>query len=58
MPTSKPSRVKHDTYKSSTTEFVRDDLCAARVPSGLSRLKVTYGQLQRRPAVWGPRQDT
>ena len=55
MPTSKPSRVKYATYKKAADEFVSADLRASRVPSGLDRLKVTYGSLGRRPRVWGPR---
>ena len=55
MPTSKPSRVKFDTYKKADDEFVSTDLRADRIPSGLNRLKVTYGSLNRRPHVWGPR---
>ena len=55
MPTSKPSRVKFGTYKKADDEFVSANLCASRVPSGLDRLKVTYGSLGRRRRVWGPR---
>jgi len=55
MPTSKPSRVKYDTYKKADDEFVNADLRASRIPSGLDRLKVTYGSLGRRRHVWGPR---
>ena len=54
MPTSKPSCVKFGTYKKADDEFVSANLCARRVPSGLDRLKVTYGLLGRRTHVWGP----
>ena len=57
MPSSKPSRVKYDTYKKADDEFVRDDYQPHRIPSGLDRLKVTYGRLARRPDAWGPRSD-
>ena len=55
MPTSKPSRIKYGAYKKADDEFVSADLCARKIPSGLDRLKVTYGSLNRRPHVWGPR---
>ena len=55
MPASKPSCIKFGTYKKADNEFVSADLCASRVPSGLDRLKVTYGSLGQRPHVWGPR---
>ena len=58
MPTSKPSRVKYGTYKKADDEFVTADLRASRIPSGLDRLKVTYGSLGRRRHVWGPRSLT
>ena len=55
MPTSKPLRVKYAAYKKADDEFVSADLRADRIPSGLDRLKVTYGSLGRRPRAWGPR---
>ena len=58
MPTSKPSRVRHATYKKADDEFVSADLQTSRIPSGLGRLKVTYRSLDRRPRVWGPRSLT
>ena len=54
MPTSKPSRVKYATYRKADDEFVRADYHVSRITSGLDRLKVTYGNLHRRPEVWGP----
>ena len=54
MPTSKPSRVKYSAYRKADNEFVPADCHASRIPSGLDRLKVTYGNLRRRPEVWGP----
>ena len=53
MPTSKPSRVKYATYRKADDEFVRADYHTSRIPPGLNRLKVTYGNLSRRPKVWG-----
>ena len=54
-PTAKPVSVAYGRYRKADDEFVREDLCAGRVPSGLERLKVTYGRLGRRPRFWGPR---
>ena len=58
IPTSKPSRVKYATYKKANDEFIREDYHTHRIPSGLDRLKVTYGRLARRPDVWGPGLET
>ena len=55
MPTSKPDSVSYGLYRKADDEFVRGDLCASRVPTGLERLKVTYGRLGRRRRFWGPR---
>ena len=55
MPTAKPASVAYGRYRKADDEFVRGDLRASRVPSGLERLKVTYGRLGRRPRFWGPR---
>ena len=55
MPTVKPGSESCGSYRKADNEFVRGDLCAGRVPSGLERLKVSYGRLGRRPRHWGPR---
>ena len=57
MSTSKPLRVKYAAYRKAEDEFVRADYHTSRIPSGLDRLKVTYGSLSRRPEVWGPHID-
>jgi hypothetical protein len=54
-PFSKPSRTKYQSYKSSPTEFVVENLQQTAIPSGLDRLKITYGTLPRRSFTWGPR---
>jgi len=54
-PFSKPSKTKYLSYKSSLTEFVPANLQPTAIPSGLDRLKITYGSLARRSSVWGPR---
>ena len=54
MPTSKPSRVKYVVYRKADDDFVRENYNASKLPSSLDRLKVTYGNLSRRPEVWGP----
>ena len=54
MPTTKPSSESYGRYCKADDEFVRGDLRASRIPSGLERLKVSYGRLGRRPRVWGP----
>jgi hypothetical protein len=54
VPLSKPSKTKYQAYKKSDEEFKSENLLPHAIPSGLERLKVTYGSLQRRPSVWGP----
>ena len=54
-PFSKPSRTKYQSYKSSSSEFVTENLQPKAIQSGLDRLKITYGQLHRRSSPWGPR---
>jgi hypothetical protein len=41
-PFSKPSKTKYQSYKSSSTEYVKEHLRATEVPSSLERLKITY----------------
>ena len=53
-PFSKPSRTKFQSYKSSSTEFVSENLLPTEIRSGLDRLKITYGRLHRRSYQWGP----
>ena len=53
-PFSKPSSTTYKTYKSANDEFIYQNLLPHAIPSSLDRLKVTYGSLPRRPAVWGP----
>ena len=53
-PFSKPSRTKYQSYKSSDKEYVKANYQQAAIPSGLERLKITYGQLDKRSVVWGP----
>ena len=53
-PLSKPPRTKYQTYKTSHDEFIPENLSPIAIPLGLKHLKVTYGQLSRRPLVWGP----
>ena len=54
-PLSKPSNAKYETYKKSDEEFKPENLLPSAIPSGLDRLKVTYGSLKPRPVVWGPK---
>ena len=54
IPFSKPSRTKFQSYKSSSTEFVPENLQPTAIRSGLDRLKITYGLLRRRSSPWGP----
>ena len=54
-PFSKPSRTKYQSYKSSSNEYVMENLQPTAIQSGLDRLKITYGQLLRRSSPWGPR---
>ena len=55
-PFSKPAATRYDAYKTSDAEFDRASLNSGAIPSSLERLKVTYGAIHRRPAVWGPRE--
>lgn len=54
IPFSKPSTTKYHSYKSSPTKFVPANLQPVAIPSGLDRLKITYGTLRRRSSTWGP----
>ena len=54
-PFSKPSMTKYHSYKSLPHEFIRENLQPAAIPSGLDRLKITYGWLDRRSSTWGPK---
>jgi len=53
-PFSKPSKTKYQAYKASDEEYVVENLKPTAIQSGLERLKVSYGKLHKRPAVWGP----
>ena len=53
-PFSKPSRTKYQSYKSLDNEFAVENLQQTAIPSGLDRLKITYGMLPRRSSTWGP----
>ena len=53
-PFSKPSKTRYQSYKSSHSEFVPENLQPTAIQSGLDRLKITYGSLPRRSLVWGP----
>lgn len=53
-PFSKPSKTKYPCYSSMPNEFVVENLQPTRIQSGLDRLKITYGSLDRRSQVWGP----
>ena len=55
IPFSKPSRTKYLSYKSSHNEFALEALQETAIPSGLDRLKITYGTLPRRSLQWGPK---
>lgn len=54
-PFSKPSKTKYQCYKSLPSEFVSENLLPTAIPSGLDRLKLTYGTLRRRSSTWGPK---
>jgi len=54
-PFSKPSKTKYQSYKSSSTEYVKEHLHATAVPSSLERLKITYGALAKRSSCWATR---
>jgi hypothetical protein len=53
-PFSKPSTTKYHSYKSLPHEFILENLQPVAIPSGLDRLKITYGWLDRRSSTWGP----
>ena len=53
-PFSKPSRTKYQTYKSVDDRYSKDNFQPTSIQSGLEQLKVTYGELHKRPLVWGP----
>ena len=55
IPYSKPSRTRYQSYKSSSEEFVPENLRQTKLQSGLERLKITYGLLDRRISPWGPK---
>ena len=55
IPFSKPSKTKYLSYKSSHNEFALEALQETAIPSGLDRLKITYGMLPRRSLQWGPK---
>ena len=54
VPFSKPSKTKYHSFKSLPNEFVLENLHPTAIPSGLDRLKITYGSLARRSSTWGP----
>jgi len=51
-PYSKPSSTKFPSFKSSSSEFVPENLQPKEIQSGLERLKITYGVLRRRTSPW------
>jgi hypothetical protein len=54
-PFSKPSKTKYRSYKSSSSEFVKEHMHATAIPSSLERLKITYGALAKRSPCWATR---
>ena len=54
-PFSKPTATKYSSYKSSPYEFTAENYQPVEIPSGLDRLKITYGTLRRRSSTWGPK---
>jgi hypothetical protein len=54
-PFSKPSKTKYQSYKSSSSEYVKAHLHATAVPFSLERLKITYGALAKRSSCWATR---
>ena len=52
-PFSKPSKTKFLSYKSSSNEFVPENLQPKEIKSSLARLKIIYGQLHKRSSQWG-----
>ena len=51
-PFSKGRATKLGSYKSSPDEYILENLQPQAIHSGLSRLKVPYGAIQRRPRDW------
>ena len=54
-PFSKPTSTKYHSYKSSLYKFDVGNYQPAAIPSGLDRLKITYGTLHRHSSTWGPK---
>jgi hypothetical protein len=54
IPYSKPSKVKYPSFRSSSTEFDKENWQPKGIKSSLARLKSTYGLLHRRTSPWGP----
>ncbi|KAL7481478.1 hypothetical protein ACHAW6_007160 [Cyclotella cf. meneghiniana] len=54
-PFSRPSKTNYQCYESLPSEFVSENLLPTAIPSGLSRLKLTYRTLRRRSSTWGPK---
>jgi hypothetical protein len=54
-PFSKPSKTKYQSYKSSSSEYVKEHTLATAIPSSLERLKITYGALAKRSPCWATR---
>jgi hypothetical protein len=54
-PFSEPSNTKFLSYKSLSREYILANLQSAKIPSGLNRLKITYGTLRRCSSIWGPK---
>jgi Reverse transcriptase (RNA-dependent DNA polymerase). len=54
-PFSKPSKTRYQSYRSSSSEYVKEHLHATAVPSSLERLKITYGALAKRSNCWATR---
>jgi hypothetical protein len=54
-PFSKPSKTKFLSYKSLPSKYILANLKSAEIPSGLNRLKITYGTLCRRSSIWVPK---
>ena len=54
IPFSKPSKTQYQSYKSSHSKFILENLQPKAIQSGLDRLKITYGSLPRRSLVWVP----
>ena len=51
-PFSKGRATKLSSYKSSPDEYILENLQPQAIQSGLSRLKVPYGAIKRRPREW------